>query len=110
MSVKLHIKKGDQVQVIAGDSKGQTGKVLKVEVSKQRAIVEGVNLCKKATKPNAQNPQGGIVEKEAPIHISNLMLIDPKSGKPTKVGRKTDVKSQGRRSNNGIRTYTQDKI
>ena len=69
---KLHIKKGDQVQVIAGDSKGQTGKVLKVEVSKQRAIVEGVNLCKKATKPNAQNPQGGIVEKEAPIHISNL--------------------------------------
>ena len=75
---KLHIKKGDQVQVIAGDSKGQTGKVLKVEVSKQRAIVEGVNLCKKATKPNAQNPQGGIVEKEAPIHISNL-LIRPKS-------------------------------
>ena len=62
---KLHIKKGDQVQVIAGDSKGQTGKVLKVEVSKQRAIVEGVNLCKKATKPNAQNPQGGIVEPHA---------------------------------------------
>ena len=88
---KLHIKKGDQVQVIAGDSKGQTGKVLKVEVSKQRAIVEGVNLCKKA---NAQNPQGGIVEKEAPIHISNLMLIDPKSGKPTKVGRKTDAKGK----------------
>ena len=88
MSVKLHIKKGDQVQVIAGDSKGQQGKVLKVEVSKLRAIVEGVNLCKKATKPNAQNPQGGIVEKEAPIHISNLMLIDPKSGKPSKVGRK----------------------
>ena len=87
---KLHIKKGDQVQVIAGDSKGQTGKVLKVEVSKQRAIVEGVNLC----KPNAQNPQGGIVEKEAPIHISNLMLIDPKSGKPTKVGRKTDAKGK----------------
>lgn len=94
MSVKLHIKKGDQVQVIAGDGKGQTGKVLKVEVSKQRAIVEGVNLCKKATKPNAQNPQGGIVEKEAPIHISNLMLIDPKSGKPTKVGRKTDAKGK----------------
>ena len=65
MSVKLHIKKGDMVQVIAGDNKGQQGKVLKVEVTKQRAIVEGVNLCKKATKPNAQNPQGGIVEKEA---------------------------------------------
>lgn len=88
MSVKLHIKKGDQVQVIAGDNKGQQGKVLKVEVAKQRAIVEGVNLVKKATKPNAKNPQGGIVEQEAPIHISNLMLIDPKSGKPTKVGRK----------------------
>ena len=94
MSVKLHIKKGDQVQVIAGDSKGMQGKVLKVEVSKQRAIVEGVNLCKKATKPNAQNPQGGIVEKEAPIHVSNLMLIDPKSGKTTKVGRKLDAKGK----------------
>jgi large subunit ribosomal protein L24 len=66
---KLHIKKGDQVQVIAGDSKGQTGKVLKVEVSKQRAIVEGVNLCKKATKPNAQNPQGGIVERGSDSHF-----------------------------------------
>ena len=69
MSVKLHIKKGDMVQVIAGDNKGQQGKVLKVEVSKQRAIVEGVNLCKKATKPNAQNPQVVIVDKESPIHI-----------------------------------------
>ena len=88
MSVKLHIKKGDTVCVIAGDNKGQQGKVLKVEVSKQRAIVEGVNLVKKATKPNAQNPQGGIVEQEAPIHISNLMLADPKTGKPTRVGRK----------------------
>ena len=87
MSVKLHIKKGDMVYVNAGDSKGQQGKVLKVEVSKQRAIVEGVNICKKATKPNAKNPQGGIVEQEAPIHISNLQVIDAKSGKPTKVGR-----------------------
>ena len=91
MSVKLHIKKGDMVQVIAGDNKGQQGKVLKVEVTKQRAIVEGVNLCKKATKPNAQNPQGGIVEKEAAIHISNLQVLDPKSGKPTKVGRKLNA-------------------
>ncbi len=91
MSVKLHIKKGDMVQVIAGDSKGQQGKVLKVEVSKSRAIVEGVNICKKATKPNAQNPQGGIVEKEAPIHVSNLQVLDPKSGKPTKVGRKANA-------------------
>ena len=94
MSVKLHIKKGDMVQVIAGDNKGQQGKVLKVEVTKQRAIVEGVNLCKKATKPNAQNPQGGIVEKEAAIHISNLQVLDPKRGKPTKVGRKTDAKGK----------------
>ena len=94
MSVKLHIKKGDMVQVIAGDNKGQQGKVLKVEVTKQRAIVEGVNLCKKATKPNAQNPQGGIVEKEAAIHISNLQVLDPKSGKPTRVGRKADAKGK----------------
>ena len=94
MSVKLHIKKGDMVQVIAGDNKGQQGKVLKVEVTKQRAIVEGVNLCKKATKPNAQNPQGGIVEKEAAIHISNLQVLDPKSGKPSKVGRKLNAKGK----------------
>ena len=82
------------VQVIAGDNKGKQGKVLKVEVDKQRAIVEGVNLVKKATKPNAQNPQGGIVEKEAPIHISNMLVLDPKSGKPTKVGRKLDEKGK----------------
>ena len=94
MSVKLHIKKGDMVAVIAGDSKGQQGKGLKVEPEKQRAIVEGVNICKKATKPNAQNPQGGIIEKEAPIHVSNLMVLDPKSGKPTKVGRKADAKGK----------------
>ncbi len=92
--MKLHIKKGDMVQVIAGDNKGKQGKVLKVEVDKQRAIVEGVNLVKKATKPNAQNPQGGIVEKEAPIHISNMLVLDPKSGKPTKVGRKLDEKGK----------------
>ncbi|MBE6210618.1 MAG: 50S ribosomal protein L24 [Rikenellaceae bacterium] len=94
MSVKLHIKKGDMVYVNAGDSKGQQGKVLKVEVSKQRAIVEGVNICKKATKPNAKNPQGGIVEQEAPIHISNLQVIDAKSGKPTKVGRKVTAEGK----------------
>ena len=94
MSVKLHIKKGDTVCVIAGDSKGQQGKVLKVEVSKQRAIVEGVNLVKKATKPNAQNPQGGIVEQEAPIHISNLQVLDPQSGKPTRVGRRANAEGK----------------
>ena len=94
MSVKLHIKKGDLVYVNAGDSKGQQGKVLKVDVEKQRAIVEGVNICKKATKPNAQNPQGGIVEKEAGIHISNLQVVDPKIGKPTRIGRKENDKGK----------------
>ena len=94
MSVKLHIKKGDMVYVNAGDNKGQQGKVLKVEVSKQRAIVEGVNLVKKATKPNAQNPQGGIVEQEAPIHISNLQVLDPQSGKPTRVGRRANAEGK----------------
>ena len=72
------------VYVIAGDSRGQQGKVLAVDPEKQRAIVEGVNMCKKAEKPNAKNPQGGIVEKEAPIHIS----------KPTRVGRKADAKGK----------------
>ena len=94
MSVKLHIKKGDMVSVIAGDNKGQQGKVLKVEVAKQRAIVEGVNLVKKATKPNAKNPQGGIVEQEAPIHISNLQVLDPQSGKPTRVGRRANAEGK----------------
>lgn len=94
MSIKLHIKKGDMVYVNAGDNKGQQGKVLAVNVEKQRAIVEGVNICKKAMKPNAQNPQGGIVEKEAAIHISNLQVLDPKSGKPTKVARKENAKGK----------------
>lgn len=88
MNKKLHIKKGDLVFVNAGESKGKQGKVLEVLVSKNRAIVEGVNLMSKHTKPNAKNPQGGIVKKEAPIHISNLMLIDPSSGKPTRIGRR----------------------
>ena len=73
------------VYVNAGDSKGQQGKVLKVDAQKQRAIVEGVNISKKATKPNAKNPQGGIIEQESAIHISNLQVLDPKSGKPTLV-------------------------
>ena len=110
MSVKLHIKKGDMVQVIAGDNKGQQGKVLRVDAQKQRAIVEGVNICKKATKPNAQNPQGGIVEKEAPIHISNLQVLDPKSGKPTRIGRKENAEGKLVRYAKGIRTYTQDTV
>ena len=83
---KLHIKKNDTVVVLAGENKGKTGKVLKVLVEKNRALVEGVNMVSKSTKPSAQNPQGGIVKQEAPIHISNLSLVDPKSGKATRVG------------------------
>ncbi|WP_301344994.1 50S ribosomal protein L24 [uncultured Muribaculum sp.] len=82
---KLNIKKGDNVYVLSGEDRGKTGRVLKVLVSKGRAIVEGVNIVTKATKPNAQHPQGGLVKMEAPVHISNLSLIDPKSGKPTRV-------------------------
>ncbi|MBR5654185.1 MAG: 50S ribosomal protein L24 [Prevotella sp.] len=85
---KLHIKKNDTVVVIAGEDKGKTGKVLKVLVDKNRAIVEGVNIMTKSAKPSAKNPQGGIIKVEAPIHISNLSLIDPKSGKPTRIGMK----------------------
>lgn len=85
---KLHIKKGDTVVVIAGNDKKTQGKVLEVFRDKQRAIVEGVNMIKKHTKPNAEHPQGGIIEKEAAIHISNLMLVDPKSGKATRIGRR----------------------
>lgn len=89
---KLHIKKGDTVKVIAGESKGAQGEVKKVYPEKNRAIVEGSDIKKisKHTKPNAANPNGGIVKEEAPIHISNLMVIDPKSGEPTRVGRKLD--------------------
>lgn len=86
--VKLKIKKGDKVLVAAGDDKGKQGKVLEVLVAENRAIVEGANMVSKHTKPNAKSPQGGILKQEAPINISNLELIDPASGKPTRVGRK----------------------
>ena len=92
---KLHIKKGDTVYVNAGDDKGRTGRVLQVFVKKQRAIVEGLNLVSKSTKPNSKNPQGGIIKKEAPIHISNLNPVDPKTGKPTRIGRKRDENGKG---------------
>lgn len=87
---KLHIKKGDTVKVIAGESKGAEGKVIKVYADKQRAIVEGDDVKKiaKHTKPNAANPQGGIVHQSASIHISNLAVVDPKTGEPTRIGRK----------------------
>lgn len=84
---KIYIRKGDMVCVLAGDDKGKTGRVLEVQRAKGRAIVEGVNIITKATKPTAQHPNGGLVKKEAPVHISNLNLLDPKSGKPTRISR-----------------------
>ena len=87
---KLHIKKGDTVYVNAGDDKGKQGRVLRVIVAKNKAVVEGVNVVSKSTKPSAKHPQGGIVKMEAPIHVSNLSLIDPKSGKATRIGRRVN--------------------
>ncbi len=84
--MKLKIKTGDKVRVIAGDHKESEGKVVSVDLEKNKAIVEGVNMVSKHEKPSAKNPQGGIVKKEAAIHISNLALIDPKSGDTTRVG------------------------
>lgn len=82
---KFHIKKGDEVIILAGKNKGEKGKVLKVLRDKEKAIVEGWNIVSKSTKPTAKNPQGGIIKVEAPIHISNLSLIDPKSGTATRI-------------------------
>lgn len=86
MSQKLNIKKGDTVKVIAGEAKGQEGRILSVDRPKNRAIVEGLNMVSKHEKPNAQNQEGGIVKKEAPIHLSNLMLVDSK-GEATRIRR-----------------------
>ena len=90
--MKLHVKKGDTVLVLSGNDKGKQGKVMSVDVKSQRAIVEGVRIVSKHTRPNAEHPQGGIIKQEAPIHISNLMVVD-NSGKPTRVGRKKDEKT-----------------
>ncbi len=87
---KLKVRKGDLVQIIAGDSKGKQGKVLEVVLKTSRVVVEGANMVSKHTKPSAANPNGGIVKKEASVHVSNLMVVDPKSGKPTRVGSKKD--------------------
>jgi len=84
---KLKIRKGDLVKVMAGDSKGAQGKIVEVLTAKGRVIVEGANMVSKHTKPNAANPNGGIVKMEASINISNVMLVDPKTGVPTRVGR-----------------------
>ncbi|MFP4621370.1 MAG: 50S ribosomal protein L24 [Bacteroidales bacterium] len=87
---KLHIKKGDTVYVNTGEYKGQQGRVLEVYPENRRALVEGVNMVSKHTRPSNDNPQGGIIKKEAPIDISNLMLVDPSTGEPTRIGRKPD--------------------
>lgn len=88
---KIHIKKGDNVYVLTGEDRGKTGRVLQVLPKAGRAIVEGVNIVTKATKPTAQHPQGGLIKKEAPIHISNLNLVDPKTGKPTRIAIRRDA-------------------
>ena len=94
MQKKLHIKKGDQVMVNTGEYKGQKGRVLNVDRDKKRAIVEGVNMVSKHTKPNASSPQGGITKQEAAVHISNLNLVDPSSGDATRIGRKLNDKNK----------------
>jgi large subunit ribosomal protein L24 len=91
---KFHIRKGDTVKVISGDSKGKTGKVVTILTSDSKAIIEGINIVTKHTKPSASQPNGGIVKKEAPVHISNIALIDPATGNTTKVGRK--LNSEGK--------------
>jgi len=94
MQRKFHIKKGDIVIINSGESKGQQGRILEVLYNKEKAIVEGVNMISKHTKPNAKSPQGGITKKEAPVHISNLNLVDPSTGKATRIGRKLSSKNK----------------
>ncbi|KPM49876.1 50S ribosomal protein L24 [Jiulongibacter sediminis] len=91
---KRHVRTGDTVQVIAGNSKGKQGKVVEVLTKKDRVIVEGINMIKKHVKPNAQNPQGEIQEVEGSIHISNVQVLDPESGKPSRTGRKANDKGK----------------
>ncbi|HPD65683.1 MAG TPA: 50S ribosomal protein L24 [Bacteroidia bacterium] len=90
---KPKIKKGDTVMVISGNYKGKTGRVLEVIYKEERAIVEGINIISKHTKPNQKNTEGGIIKKEAPIHLSKLMVVDPKTNQPTRVGRKLNEKN-----------------
>lgn len=94
---KFHVKSGDTVEVIAGDEKGNRGTVTKVLRDKQRAIVEGLNIVTKHIKPTAQNPEGGVEKREAGIHISNLMVVDPKTSEPTRTGRKLNDKGKLKR-------------
>ncbi len=90
MTKKMHIKKGDQVKVMAGNAKGETGRVVSVDRKTNRALVEGLNMVKRHVKPTASSPQGGIIEKEAGIHVSNLMLVDPSTKEVSRIGRKMD--------------------
>ena len=94
MSTKLHIKKGDTVYINTGEDKGKTGRVLEVLPKQQRAIVEGINMVSKHTKPSAKSPQGGIIKQEAAIHISNLQVVDPSKGGPTRIGRRLNDKGK----------------
>ena len=91
---KLHIRKGDTVLVIAGDDKGKKGKVLEVLLEKNRAVVEGINIVTKHTKPSAGKPEGGLKKTEAALHVSNLQLVDPATDKPTRIGRKLNDKNK----------------
>ena len=86
----MHVKKGDKVVVISGKDKGKQGTILAAYPKKNRVLVEGVNIVKKHSKPSQANPQGGIITKEAPIHVSNVMILDPKTGEPTRVGFKVE--------------------
>ncbi len=92
--IKLHIRKGDTVKVLSGNSRGKTGKVLDVQIDNYKAIVEGVNMVFKHVKPSANNPEGGINKQEAPVHLSKLMVVDPSTGEATRVGRKLNDKDQ----------------
>ena len=94
---KIHIKKGDTVQIIAGNDKGKSGKILEIHTAKYRAIVEGANMITKHVKPSANKPEGGIENTEASIHISNLMVVDPASGETTRTGRKANSDGKNQR-------------
>jgi len=94
---KIHIKKGDTVKILTGNDRGKTGKVLEIITSKYRAIVEGVNMVTKHVKPSADKPEGGLINTEATMHISNLMLVDPASGESTRIGRKLNAEGKNQR-------------
>lgn len=91
---KLHIRKDDLVLILSGDDKGKKGRILEVFPKENRAIVEGANMITRHTKPNAQFPEGGRIQKEAPIHISNLMVVEPKSGLPSRIGKTNNEKGK----------------